>query len=719
MTGAIRFCDTCGGVNRMGARFCAHCGTALIHTPDSVNTPGSSGASPSSYGLLPAGQMLKQRYRIVKRIGVGGFGAIYQAEDNFFNQALRAVKEMRMQHLDPQEAQQAIEGFKQEAILLAGLMHPNLPRIYDYFEDDGRWYLVMDYIEGDTLSIRLYQSQDGKLPLSQVLPWAIQLCTVLGYLHSRQPPIIFRDLKPSNVMITTDDHLYLIDFGIARLFKPGQVKDTLALGSPGYAAPEQYGKAQTTERSDLYSLGATLHYLLSGNDPGDDPFQFLPLDLDQFAPAGPAVAKLVMQMVEMKREHRPANALDVKQELQRLAQQLWHAGPSPFPKRTRRAKQASLPSAVVAASAQTMDTPVVVPATPPMMDDETLLAVPAPASIAPAPAFLPPPAASPSSPPRSAIAGLAKKKAGTTLLTFSDHQKAVLALSWLPDSLHIASGGGDGLLYWDVKKGQVAFSSSRYIHTLVASPDGASLAASSYGLWYLYTVPDGEDLFFADRLGTTKLDFKQNAIHALAWSPDGGYLAFGMEEGQVIIWDVRARQVYASSHPHSRRVTSLSWSPDSQYLASGSRDQRLCVQAVELDASLQGKQELLKIVFVYADYNNSILKIAWSPDGRYIALGGTGKATHVCNATSGDPIWRYQHHRSWVEALAWSPDSQYLATGSQDHAVHVCKIGTADPILTYTGHSDNVNALEWSPDGRMVVSASNDKTVQVWRAPFV
>jgi tetratricopeptide (TPR) repeat protein len=122
-------------------------------------------------------------------------------------------------------------------------------------------------------------------------------------------------------MVTADNHLYLIDFGIARLFKPGQAKDTSAFGSPGYAAPEQYGKAQTTARADIYSLGATLHYMFSGRDPSENPFQFPPLDLTQYAPAGPAVANLIDQMLEMNAQKRPPGVQAIQQELQRLAQQ--------------------------------------------------------------------------------------------------------------------------------------------------------------------------------------------------------------------------------------------------------------------------------------------------------------------------------------------------------------------------------------------------------------
>ena len=308
------FCDECGAANRSTSKFCAVCGNPL--------STYASKAQSAVTGLLTNTTILKQRYRILRKIGPGGFSAVYFAEDIVFNAAPRSVKEMSIQSPgsqppNPQELQQSIEAFKQEALLLASLTHPNLPRIYDHFEEQRRWYIVMDYIEGQTLEAMLESVSGGKLELSQVLHIANQLCTVLNYLHTRQPPIIFRDLKPANIMITEDEHVYLIDFGIARLFKPGQIKDTIALGSPGYAAPEQYGRAQSTALADIYSLGATVHHLLSGRDPRDDPFQFPPLILDQYV-VGPSLAALIQRMVSPQKDQRPASIQEVKLALQKL-----------------------------------------------------------------------------------------------------------------------------------------------------------------------------------------------------------------------------------------------------------------------------------------------------------------------------------------------------------------------------------------------------------------
>src|SRR5260221_6676739 len=299
------YCNACGTANQPQARFCFACGQSL------------PGIASSAEQTVP-NALIRQRYHVIAQVGKGGFGAVYKAEDNELGNRIVAVKEMSQRGLTTQEIAEAADAFKREALLLAGLMHPNLPRIYDHFFDVGRWYLVMDFIEGETLEGYLASSGKSYLPVEEVLDIGIQLCSVLYYLHTQQPPIIFRDLKPANVIRTANGHLYLIDFGIARHFKPGQAKDTVAFGSPGYAAPEQYGKAQTTPQSDIYSLGATLHQLLTGNDPSEKPFHFAVMGKG-VQPIPARLERQVMQMVEMDEDKRPASMAAIRQELQRIA----------------------------------------------------------------------------------------------------------------------------------------------------------------------------------------------------------------------------------------------------------------------------------------------------------------------------------------------------------------------------------------------------------------
>ncbi|HET8846159.1 MAG TPA: serine/threonine-protein kinase, partial [Ktedonobacteraceae bacterium] len=153
--------------------------------------------------------------------------------------------------------------FLREALLLARLRHPAVPLLYDYFLENGHWYLVMEYVPGSTLSS--YIREHAPLPPLEAVNYALQICDVLDYLHKQNPPVVFRDLKPANIILHPDGRLMIVDFGIARYFKEGQFNDTTDFGSPGYASPEQYeGIGQTDARSDLFSLGVILHEMLSG-----------------------------------------------------------------------------------------------------------------------------------------------------------------------------------------------------------------------------------------------------------------------------------------------------------------------------------------------------------------------------------------------------------------------------------------------------------------------
>jgi serine/threonine protein kinase len=210
---------------------------------------------------LTPGGLLRERYRIIGIIGKGGMGAVYRGEDTVL-QTTVAIKE----NLNP--LPQAVKQFKREAVLLASLRHPNLPRVTDHFIEGDLQYLIMDYIPGDDLKTIL--ERQGALPESQVLGWCTEICDALTYLHTQHPPVTHRDIKPANIKITPDGKPVLVDFGIAKASEVGSVTTTGARSlTPGFAPPEQYGSSPTDSRSDLYSLAATLYNLLTGHIPPD------------------------------------------------------------------------------------------------------------------------------------------------------------------------------------------------------------------------------------------------------------------------------------------------------------------------------------------------------------------------------------------------------------------------------------------------------------------
>jgi serine/threonine protein kinase len=223
---------------------------------------------------LRSGTSLVERYSIQEVIGIGGMGSVYRARDLHFPNITKlvAVKEMINTAPDPLVRQTIVQNFEREANLLATLSHPSIPRIYDYFTEEDRSYLVLEFIHGKDLEA-IINDTSGFLAEEQVLSWAIQLCDVLSFLHAHKPdPIIFRDMKPSNIMIDTDGDVKLVDFGIARTFQMGQ-RGTM-IGTEGYSPPEQY-RGEASPSADLYALGATIHHALTRRDPRlEPPFSF-------------------------------------------------------------------------------------------------------------------------------------------------------------------------------------------------------------------------------------------------------------------------------------------------------------------------------------------------------------------------------------------------------------------------------------------------------------
>ncbi|MHB2019024.1 MAG: serine/threonine protein kinase [Candidatus Xenobia bacterium] len=219
---------------------------------------------------LPPDTVLEQRYRVIKEIGRGGMGRVYLIEDQSLPGRQWALKEM-LPGADDDKSY--ADQFRREAEILCGLRHPNLPAVIAWFVVEERRYLVMEYVEGQTLE-QVLQRTEGFLDEAKLRHWGVQLCDTLHYLHTQVPPIIYRDIKPGNIIVTPSDTVKLIDFGIARLFGEQKQADTIIIGTPGFASPEQYGRGQTDPRSDVYSLGATLYNLATRLDPAENPFDF-------------------------------------------------------------------------------------------------------------------------------------------------------------------------------------------------------------------------------------------------------------------------------------------------------------------------------------------------------------------------------------------------------------------------------------------------------------
>jgi serine/threonine protein kinase len=650
------YCPSCGAANSPEDTLCFACSQPL-----------SSTASTSDRKSL-----LRERYRILAQVGTGGFGAVYKAVDTLSQNRIVAIKQINLGGLKPREVIEATDAFNREVFLLSGLEHPSLPGIHEHFTDPEHWYLVMDFIEGETLEEYLHKRDAGQpqgLPLQEVLDIGPQLCTVLDYLHTRQPPIIFRDIKPANIMRTAMGKLYLIDFGIARRFKPGQAKDTIALGSPGYAAPEQYGKAQTTVRADIYSLGAVLHQLLSGDDPSETPFRFVPLRL--YGPQGLSeLEALILRMVEIEVENRPASISEVKEELEHIralqvssGASIWQLSSLPLPQpppatgrgshqsgkgsgQRQQQQQIVLPpkgrsrrrfviAGLAASTALVLGTSVI----------GNLL------SLAPEPGIH-------MGPPRAHI-----------IFIYRGHTKPVRAVAWSPDGMLIASASKDqSVQVWSADRFDGTeedyltqyFGNSQNIDAVAWAPRSTRIASGDNDIVHIWNTDPGssEGWFNLSAQAESGNNHPQMVISGIAWSPDGQYLAFPCLTG-IQVWDTNTKQYVTTLH---------------------------------------GQQ--------------TITSVAWSPDGKYLVAGASSSVVQVWDFTTGKEFASYFHDDA-VLSVAWSPDSNFIASASKDQTVQVWDAATGERLMTYRGHTDAVNAVAWSPDGVYLAVGTSDNTVLV------
>jgi len=597
------YCNNCGAANQDQAEHCFVCEVPL-HAP--------------SKELL-----LKERYRVLVPVGQGGFGAVYKVEDTRDRNRLLAIKEINLSALTAQEAIEATAAFNREVHLLSDLTFPNLPRIYDHFTDREHWYLVTDFIEGETLEQYLERTRSGRLPLKEVLEIGIQLCRVLDYLHTREPSIIFRDLKPANVMRTLAGHLYLIDFGIARHFKPGQPRDTIPLGSPGYAAPEQYGRAQTTPRADIYSLGALIHQLLTGNDPAQNPFHFelAPLKAQSIPQK---LQSLVLQMVEMDANNRPSSMAIVKQELEQIV-------------------AAARPVGTLLSTCNHYRLVLTLAWSP---DGDYFV----------------------SSTANSAL-HVWSAITGCHLFTHRDPFKTYAwtsSLAWSPNGEYIACGSDDRTVrVWQVEKDvsitvKQTFTyrdHSNWVNAVGWSPDGRRIASGS-----------DDKTVHVWQIGSPAMDTEVETyrghslwVVTLAWSPDGNYIASGGNDATIHIWDVTRNEPTLIYRDHRFGINALAWSPDGTRIVSCSWDNIIRVWDVITGNTL----------FTYRSHCDCVNAVAWSPDGSRIASGGLDKKVHVWDAVTGNINFTYHGHSSWVYVVAWSTDGTRVASAGNDGTVQV------------------------------------------------
>jgi serine/threonine-protein kinase len=319
--GEVDIADTPADESKSGVESIAE--KEIPGTTPNIAGADTDGSNTPKLRPLDEGTVLNSRYEIVRKIGGGGMGAVYLASDKNLGGVLRAVKEMVQSYIEKEQQEKAVQDFKRESMLLTSLEHAAIPTIYDYFfdEKEARFYLVMKYISGGDLAARLRAAPEGRLDEISVTQWAMEVSDVLAYLHNRKPPIVYRDLKPANIMIDgNSSRIMLIDFGIARWVNKEE-KGVTAVGTMGYAPPELFS-GNVVPSSDIYSLGSTMFHLLTGADPQNNPllifdFQKHPRPRQINPNLSDQMERILMKSVEYNSDGRFTSADEMRNELEK------------------------------------------------------------------------------------------------------------------------------------------------------------------------------------------------------------------------------------------------------------------------------------------------------------------------------------------------------------------------------------------------------------------
>ncbi|MBX0326509.1 serine/threonine protein kinase [Oscillochloris sp. ZM17-4] len=611
--------------------------------------------------MLAPGTLLQQRYRIAEQVGKGGMGAVYLARDLRLSHDV-AIKETFFQDEAYRRA------FEHEAKLLARLRHQALAKVSDHFVEGNGQFLVMEFIHGEDLGSqiqRLGKHFASPQALPMVLKWADQLLDVLHYIHTRPIPIIHRDLKPKNLKLTQNFDIILLDFGLARggvtiavdsseTTTPDMASRKIYGFTPPYAPIEQMRDGEPDQRSDLYSLGATLYHMLTGTLPADamsrmarlingNPDSLRPIrELSPHVPE--PVANLIQRSLSVTLEGRPRNAREMREEF------FYASHPAATPSMQVRAPGFTTPSALGDPS----------PAAPAaeQVPVGTLLRMLTTGSPIRSVAF------SPSGDLLAAgyddhTVGIWRISDYSHVRTLKGHTSSVRSVAFARTGGLMASGSDDeSVRIWGVADGasrrQLRMPGCS-VESIAFSPDGKLLAVGGWGSAITICTVDGDSIRILD---TLPVPF----VHSLSFSADGALLAAGCYDGAVYLWSTADHQ------------------PAGQLSGFAS--------------------------FIYS--------VAFSPDGAYIAASSQ-KSVRVWRLSDRKVMETFQGHRGPVRSIAFSPDSQMLASASEDCNVRLWRLSDGTMTAPVLEHRAGVASLAYAPDGRLLATGTHDGRICLWQ----
>lgn len=684
---------------------------------------------------MQIGDILNGTYQIERPLGVGGQARVWQARHLRLPRRF-AIKECPLTG-DPREVAERRSLFLSERDILAALSHPGhpaIPKISDYWEEPACLFIVLDLVEGETLIELL--ARRGRITSSEAIAWGRQICEVLTYLHSWSPPIIYRDLSPDNVILDRSGQLHLIDFGIARTFKPGQPQNTTALGKAGYASPEHLegGKTQTDVRSDIYTVGALLFHLLTGQEPipvvdrlkqraGLQGGRSLILPRSLNSHLSPAMERCILTAMELEPNRRFQNAREMDQALAACSLPTAQQGSMPAPNEISPQRLRTRPvdptGAWGGASAPT--------ATPPSLPPHPRTASPWPQDQ---------PEDQSHTFPRTPITGPQTQGGLPPAISGNLGPAPIRRTSTGPAGpmpIRRTSTGPAGPMPPPAPSGPLPEQPAppaRQGYTGPMSrlrtpgttgslpPTGSPSPTGPQGPAVPgHILPDLPVTQRSRALVPVSTPMPRQPApprgplltrrQVLAGLGAVGVAAVGFS-GVVFVLN-RSRQPYEllyTFNDDDLPAQCVAWSANSRLLAGGGNN--TLVKIWNMDSG--------KVSATLKGHTDFVQGVAWSNDGVSLASASADKTVLIWDALQGgQPLKTLRGHTDTVYAVAWSPNGSLLASASADQTILIWDLQQADqPRVVLRGHTDAVYSVAWSPDGNLLASASQDGTAKIW-----
>jgi serine/threonine protein kinase len=674
------------------------------------------------------GSIIGRRYQIEDLLGQGGMSAVYRAYDP----NLRRVVAIKLIHAHLASDPNFVGRFKEEAAAVARLRHPNIVQVHDFNIDDGTYYMVMEYLAGETLQTRLRRLNDAQrlMPFPEAIDICSQLCNAVGYAHNHE--LIHRDIKPANIMLDVNGRAILMDFGIVKIIGGDYHTATGAtIGTAMYMSPEQIRTERVDDRSDIYSLGVTLYEMVSGQPPykADSAMTLMMMVLNDPLPdlckVRSGLPQNLLDAVNKALAKEPAERFQTMAEMATSLQTVQENLESMHTATTATDEVENQPEVMPAIAATIKDT----------VPDLGKAEIPATEVDAEGIEFEQPqeteldsitieeqPGQTSAGMPQPAV----KNDTATSRLKSRQIIGAVIGILFLlvlatGGYLYVNSSRTPGISLTPINRSMVpvnaktapavvnqgVWQTDSFIEALAYSPDSTLIGTANNreearfsqhrfysGLW---EIAKGHIQSY--QLGHSQW------VYDVAFSADGQLFASASDDGTINLWQSNDGSIVNKLDSPFGSLSSVDFSPSNLLLAAGSWNGEVGLWEL-------GNANLLRTL---KDNDHGILDVAFSPDNQLLAAALEDKTILIWQVSDGGVVHTLQGHQAAVREVAFSPDGTLLTSASEDHTIGLWQVSDGSLLRTMQGHAEPVLTVAFSTDGSLLASGSSDGTLRLWQ----